>query len=652
MLLKKLSVVLLGLLLPATLFARTVYLDELDLKYVLQDWGAAVANKSVLRTPLRVAGVEYKRGIGAHAISRMLLDLGGKAKSLKGLVGADDYNLFTCNMEFQILADRQVVWSSGVIRRGMPAVPFEVDLRGVQKVALLVLEAGDGIMYDHADWLEARIETSGRVLPEPILPAPRYTEKYILTPEAPPTPRINSAKVFGVRPGSPFLYTVAATGERPMRFEAVNLPEGLALDSETGFITGSLSERGTFNVILKARNALGEDTRTLRIESGDRLCLTPPMGWNSWNCWAFDINDQRVRDAAGYMARELINHGWTYINIDDGWQAARRGADSVLLGNDRFPDFKSLSDYVHNLGLKFGIYSSPGPYTCGRYVGSYRNEQVDAKTWADWGIDYLKYDYCLYTLVEPSSEEAAIQRPYLVMRDALEQTDRDILYCVGYGAPNVWKWGAEAGGQHWRTTRDITDEWNVMTAIGLFQDVCAGATRPGRYNDPDMLVVGKLGWGERHHDSYLTPDEQYFHISLWSLLSAPLLLGCDMNDMDDFTMNLVTNDEVLAVDQDPLAMPANKIVTENGQIWYKYLEDGAVAVGFFHADPYFIHWDKSDDIQSRKYAFSLDFASIGLNGKYTVRDLWRQQDEQRAATGFKTEVPYHGVKFVKLTPER
>ena len=649
---RKISLILVSFLLPLMLFSKTVYLDELDLKYMLQDWGGPVANKNVLWQPLKVAGVEYKRGVGSHSVSRLLLNLDGKAKSFTGLVGADDHNLFAGNMEFQILADQKVVWSSGIIHKGKPAIPFKVNLKGVKKLALLIKEAGDGIMYDHADWLEAKIETSGEVIPERILPEPRVTENYILTPKPAATPKINSAKVFGVRPGSPFLYTVAATGERPMRFSAVNLPEGLTLDSETGFIRGTLSKKGTFNVILKAQNAKGEDTRTLRIESGDKICLTPPMGWNSWNCWGFDINDQRVRDAAGYMARELINHGWSYINIDDGWEAKQRTEEGVLLGNEKFPDFKSLSDYIHSLGLKFGIYSSPGPRTCGDNIGSYEYEELDAKTWADWGIDYLKYDYCFYTEVEESSSEKDIQKPYLVMRDALDKASRDIVYCVGYGAPNVWNWGAEAGGNQWRTTRDITDEWNIMTAIGLFQDVCAGATRPGKYNDPDMLVVGKLGWGERHHQSRLTADEQYFHISLWSLLSAPLLLGCDMNDMDEFTMSLVTNDEVLAVNQDPLVMPATKIITDNGQIWYKYLEDGAVAIGFFHADPYFIHWDKSDDIQSRKYAFSLDFKSIGLNGKYTVRDLWRQKDIQTSATHFKTEVPYHGVTFVKLVPEK
>ena len=651
---RKIPLILFGFLLPFMLFSKTVYLDELDLKYMLQDWGVPVVNKSVVGHSLQVAEVKYDRGIGSHSVSRFLLNLDGKAKWFTGLAGADDHNDFAGKMEFQILADQKVVWSSGVLQKGMVAVSFKINLKGVKKLALLIKEAGDGIMYDHADWLNAKIETSGEVIPEVIMPESRNMEKYILTPMPAASPRINSAKVFGVRPGSPFLYTIAATGDRPMRFSAVNLPKGLTIDEEKGFIRGKLTKEGTYNVVLKARNDKGEDIRTFRIEVGDNICLTPPMGWNSWNCWGIGVNDQKVREAADYMARNLINHGWTYVNIDDGWEADQRTSEGVLMGNDKFPDFKGLSDYVHSRGLKFGIYSSPGPRTCGNHLGSYQYEELDAKIWADWGVDYLKYDYCLYTDIEPVPTEEIIKKPYVVMRKALDKVNRDIVYCVGYGAPNVWNWGAEAGGHQWRTTRDITDEWNVVRSIGFFQDVCAEATRPGNYNDPDMLVVGRLGlgWGERSHDSYLTADEQYSHISLWCLLSSPLLIGCDMNNMDDFTTNLLTNDEVLEVNQDPLVMPAVKIITENGQIWYKYLEDGAVAVGFFNVDPYFIHWDKNDDIESRKYAFSLDFKSIGLNGKYTVRDLWSQKDIQSFSTSFNTEVPYHGVTFVKLIPEK
>ena len=258
--------------------------------------------------------------------------------------------------------------------------------------------------------------------------------------------------------------------------------------------------------------------------------------------------------------------------------------------------------------------------------------------------------------IQKNSEEKSIQEPYIVMRKALDKVNRDIVYCVGYGAPNVWNWGEQAGGNQWRTTRDITDEWNVVTAIGFFQDVCAPATAPGKYNDPDMLVIGKLGkgWGEKVHDSYLTADEQYSHLSLWSILSAPLLIGCDMANIDDFTLNLLTNREVIAVNQDPLVAPAVKIMTENGQIWYKKLYDGSYAVGLFHVDPYFILWDQdsAEAIQNETYKMQLDFSKLGIQGEVTVRDLWRQKDLGNFTNNFQADIPYHGVKFVKVTPKK
>lgn len=634
---------------------REVWLDEVykDSCFV-QDWGIPQINQSVVWTPLTVNGVVYERGIGAHSISRMLYDLGGKAVSVSGLVGADDNNLYAGKLQFKIIGDKKELWKSGVMRKGDPVKEFNVSLSGIDKVLLLVEECGDGIMYDHADWLNVKFVTRGEITPIPAWPKPVAKEKYILTPEAPETPRINNPLVYGARPGNPFLMTIMASGNRPMTFEASGLPAGLKLDTSTGFITGKTELRGDFKVLLKAMNEKGVAEKEITLKIGDRIALTPPMGWNSWNCWGLSVDDEKVREAACMMNEKLHAYGWTYVNIDDGWEAAERTKQGELLSNEKFPDFKGLADYIHSLGLKFGIYSSPGPTTCGDYLGSYQHEEIDARTWGRWGVDYLKYDHCGYHAVQKDSEEKTIREPYIVMRDALDKVDRDIVYCVGYGAPNVWNWAREAGGELWRTTRDITDEWNVVTAIGCFQDVCAQATAPGNYNDPDMLVVGKLGkaWREKVHESALTPDEQYSHISLWCILSAPLLIGCDMSDIDDFTLSLLTNNEVIAVNQDPLAAPATKLLTDNGQIWYKKLYDGSYAVGFFQIDPYFILWDQdeAEAIQMKTYDFELALKQLGITGKVSVRDLWRQKDLGEYNGEFRTQVPYHGVSFVKITP--
>lgn len=636
---------------------KEVWIDELgSSSCYVQDWGTPQINKSVVWTPLTVNGVVYERGIGAHSIGRMLFDLDGKALSISGLAGADDNNLYAGKFQFKIIGDRKELWKSGVVKKGDPIQEFNVDLSGIDKVLLLVEECGDGIMYDHADWINVKVTTRGEVKPIPAWPKPISKEKYILTPQSPENPIINNPLVYGARPGNPFLWTIMATGQRPMTFEASGLPDGLKVDQATGFITGKAKTKGEYKVLLKATNEKGSDEKEVLFKIGDEIALTPPMGWNSWNCWGLSVDDEKVRDAARMMNDKLHAYGWTYVNIDDGWEAKERTKQGEILSNDKFPNFKALTDYIHSLGLKFGIYSSPGHITCGGHVGSYLHEEIDAKTWDKWGVDYLKYDHCGYLEIQKDSEEKSIQEPYIVMRKALDKVNRDIVYCVGYGAPNVWKWGEQAGGNQWRTTRDITDEWNVVTAIGFFQDVCASATAPGKYNDPDMLVIGKLGkgWGEKVHDSYLTADEQYSHLSLWSILSAPLLIGCDMANIDDFTLNLLTNREVIAVDQDPLVAPAVKIMTENGQIWYKKLYDGSYAVGLFHVDPYFILWDQdsAEVIQNETYKMQLDFSKLGIQGEVTVRDLWRQKDLGDFKNNFEADIPYHGVKFVKVTPKK
>jgi alpha-galactosidase len=510
---------------------------------------------------------------------------------------------------------------------------------------------------------------------------------YILTPPAPATPRINGADVFGVRPGSPFLYTIPATGDRPMTFSADNLPRGLKLDPDTGGITGSLPKPTRFlffhpahasknyEVTLHAKNSLGAAEKKFRIVVGDQIALTPPMGWNSWNCFAGEVSEEKVKSAADAMVSSgLINHGWTYVNVDDFWQNNRDSRDPALQGpfrdakgnivpNARFPDMKGMADYIHGLGLKAGLYSSPGPWTCGGCAASWQHEEQDAQTYAAWGFDYLKYDWCSYGNVVSvmatnvmavgsngagaKTVDAAIY-PYKLMGNFLREQNRDIVFSLcQYGDSAVWKWGGSVHGNSWRTTGDIRDTWRSMSGIGFRQDKAEPYAKPGNWNDPDMLVVGQVGWG-RPHPSRLTPDEQYTHISLWCLLSAPLLIGCDMTKLDDFTLNLLENDEVLALDQDALGKSATCVLTNGDvRVFEKQLEDGGRALGFFNlgATP--------TDLQFN------DLHQLGFNGMQHVRDLWRQENLQDvdASAGVKDPadsmlpmtIPAHGVMLYKLT---
>ncbi|HTQ29330.1 MAG TPA: putative Ig domain-containing protein [Puia sp.] len=460
---------------------------------------------------------------------------------------------------------------------------------------------------------------------------------YVLTPVVQTKPRINGPTVFGVRPGSPFLYRIPVSGAKPVSYDVVGLPAGLHLDKTTGIITGVLAAKASYKVKLLARNNAGEASRNFSIVCGDATALTPALGWNSWNCWGLSVSDEKVRAAARAMNEKLADHGWSYVNIDDGWED-KRDAQGVILPNAKFPDMKALADFVHGLGLRIGIYSSPGTLTCGGYMGSYQHEEQDANSYATWGIDYLKYDWCSYSKIAPQQPSLDdYKKPYFIMRDALKKTNRDILFSLcQYGMGDVWKWGPEVGGNSWRTTGDITDTWSSLSGIGFSQDQSAPYIQPGHFNDPDMLVVGKVGWGPNLHNSRLTPDEQYTHISLWSLLSAPLLIGCDMSQLDDFTLNLLTNDEVLAVDQDALAKPAVKVYQKDHfQVWTKELEDGSKAVGIFN-------------LADQPAQQLIRFPDIKANHRLRLRDLWRQKDLGVFTDSFPANVPAHGVLLLKI----
>ncbi|WP_343532813.1 NPCBM/NEW2 domain-containing protein [Pedobacter sp.] len=651
---------------------NTVWLDQLDLSNATQGYGTPKRNKSVDGKPITIAGKTFERGFGSHATSSLMIILDGKAKSFSAMVGIDDeVKGQKPAAEFVINADGKELWRSGVMRLGDVAKAVAVDLTNVKKIELLVTDGGNGDYYDHVDWADAKFEAIGVSTFKTYNPIP--SDPYILTPKPSAFPRLTGAKVFGVRPGSPFQHLVTATGDRPMSFSAVNLPKGLQINTKTGLITGKLNQKGSYVVTLKAKNAKGTAERKFRIECGDRIALTPPMGWNSWNCFAHEVSADKVRRAANAMVSSgLINHGWTYINIDDFWENNRDSKDPSLRGkfrdekgnivtNLRFPDMKGLADDIHNLGLKIGIYSSPGPWTCGGCAGSYGYEKEDAEIYAKWGFDYLKYDWCSYGNVidglpdnDPTKVSSLSYRggdklstaikPFKVMGDHLRAQQRDIVYSVcQYGMSDVWKWGDSVHGNAWRTTNDITDTWNSVKGIALAQDKAAPYAKPGNWNDPDMLVVGHVGWGNPH-PSKLKPDEQYLHISLWSIFASPLLIGCDMEKLDDFTLNLLTNDEVIEVNQDPLGKQGTCLQTIGDlKIYVKELEDGSKAIAFanFGIEPV-----------EMSYA---GFSNIGLKGRFAIRDIWRQKQVVNIDTKtskLALKVPAHGVLFYKFSPKK
>ena len=399
---------------------------------------------------------------------------------------------------------------------------------------------------------------------------PDLSRAEILTPPTPATPAIHGPKIFGVRPGSPFLYNIPATGDRPMQFSVEPLPSGLQVDAATGHITGTITTVGNYDVVLHAKNALGSSDKKFRIVVGEEICLTPPMGWNSWNCWHGGVDQEKVLHSAKAMAQSgLQEHGWTYINIDDVWQGSRGGDFNAIQPDPKkFPDMKALSEQVHALGLKLGIYSTPWVTSYGgRIGGSSENPQglwdvktmtkgpknkkilpfaigryhffkEDAKQWAAWNIDYLKFDW--NPIEKPETEE---------MAQALHASGRDIVYSLSNSCPFQNAADISPLANCWRVCGDDNDTWDSIRGNGFGHDKWAPYARPGHWNDPDMFEVGANGGGKLKR---LTPDELYTHVSIWCLLSAPLLLGCDLDYLDKFTLGLLTNDEVLGVNQDSL----------------------------------------------------------------------------------------------------
>ena len=642
---KKLYLILFTGLLLVSCQTKRIGVDEMNLSSMEIGRGKLQVGKNTVGNPLSVGGKVFEKGIGTRAVSKYLIGLDGKAIRFTAKVGIDDSSRARGGAKFYILGDKKILFESKVMHKGDTAVNITIPIKKIKKLAMYVSEEG-GTPF--ADWIEPTIVFSGN------LPAPltfKRDSSYILTPPVSEAPRINGARVTGATPERPFLFRVPVTGKAPINVSLTNLPAGLKWDPATRVISGTAPAKGEYIVKISAKNNEGTSERELKIITGKGLALTPPLGWNSWNCWGLSVDQEKVKASADAMVSSgLADHGWTNINIDDGWEAPERKPDGELLANNKFPDMKALGDYIHNYGLKFGIYSSPGPKTCGGFLASYQHELQDVKTWEKWGVDYLKYDWCSYRTIAPNPDLNARKEPYILMRKMLDKSKRDVVYSLcQYGAGNVWRWGASIGGNLWRTTGDITDTWRSLSSIGFAQDTIASFSGPGHWNDPDMLVVGKVGWGPALHASRLTQDEQYTHISLWSLLAAPMLIGCDMSQIDAFTLSLLTNDEVLEIDQDPLGKQAVPVKKDSGiQIWSRPLEDGNLAVGIFStsvATPIeAINWGE----KSTPAKIKVDWSLLGISGTHKVRDLWRQKDLGEFSDGFEAEVPYHGVILVKI----
>lgn len=486
----------------------------------------------------------------------------------------------------------------------------------------------------------------------------------IQTPSAAPSPRLNNAMVYGARPGNPFLYRIPCQGTRPIQFEVKNLPSGLNLDPVTGIISGITPAQGSYEMTIEAKNGRGRDRRRFTIVAGDKLALTPPMGYNHWYAHYNRITDVMMREAADIMIRSgMADVGYDYVNIDDCWMNAPEYEDKSRMGplrdesgnimtNSYFPDMKALTGYIHSLGLKTGIYTSPGPLTCGQFSGSYQHEEQDAKMFAEWGFDFLKYDWCSYGRVA-STESAvtnasgkkvisldAYKKPYAMMGEILKKQNRDIVYNLcQYGMGDVWNWGGEVEGNCWRTAGDLGFELDRVFDVALKNSEHREFSKPGEWNDPDYIQIGWIGnareMGEPK-EIKMPHSMQYAYMSLWSLMAAPLIYSGDMTHLDEFTLNVLCNPEIIEVNQDPLGISGLVIKRNEEQfVMIKELQDGSSAVGLFNRGKVPVE-------------ISVSFSELGMAGRKPVRDLWRQEHLGRYKNRFSAMVPAEGVIMVKV----
>lgn len=624
---------------------NTLRVETMDLSKMTTGYGTPNADKSIDGHPLTLGGTVYPHGIGTHAESVFTINLHGSATHFDAVVGVDDETGHQGSVAFSVTVDGKKAAQTGVLHGGDAPQSISVDLTGAQRMTLIVTDGSDGITYDHADWGGALLTLAPGAAQKPeafVIPVipPRLT-----VPAPDPRPAIHGPRLVGATPGKPFLFLIPATGDGPLTYSAKPLPAGLTLNPHTGILSGALAHAGTTQVVLTVRGPHGAASRTLAVVGGlHKLALTPPLGWNSWNVWAGRVDAGKVRDAADEMVTAgLARHGFQYVNIDDTWELGRSGdtgrdAQGNILTNDKFPDMTALAAYVHSKGLKIGIYSGPGPTTCGGYTASYRHERQDAATYAQWGIDYLKYDWCSYDqIVHGDHSLPVLEKPYHLMGAALAAQPRDIVFSLcQYGWGDVWKWGAATGGNSWRTTDDIDDNWSSLHFIYEAQAGHSAYAGPGHWNDPDMLMVGVVGKGNVH-PTRLTPNEQVLHISMWCLLSSPLLIGCDMTKLDPLTLALLTNDEALDINQDPLGKPAALLSKDagDGEVWARPLFDGTRAVGLINGDLV-------------PHTMSVSWAALGLSGPQPVRDLWLHKSAGTLPAAYSVEVPAHGAVLLKI----
>ncbi len=799
--------------------ANSIWLENLNLSLALTKMGVARAGHSYYNQPINLSGVIYTHGVGISGESEMTIELNGGATEFQAQVGVDDEVKKMGNVSFTVVVDGRTAFESGPIHGGDPSQFVRVDLKGARTLVLKVDNVGLADYGNNADWAGAFI----RLVPNKAMPAmtgPPQTVSFPAILPSDPKPAINGPTLLGASPGKPFFYRIPATGSGILTFAAATLPPGLKLDAKSGVIAGQMAQEGTFPIHVTVSNTAGKAQKTLSLRCApDALALTPPMGWSAYELFGDSTSDAKVREAAQWLVKSgLVAHGYRTILLGDAWQG-KRDAKGALQPNARFPNMKALGDYLHSLGLQFGIHSAATEHTAVGAPGSAGYETQDAAQFAAWGVDYLTYEWApsaddvhpVPVLEDSVNSTAAMEAAFTKMKEALRKTNRDIVFSISIPSSEMSSYNnridvatlaKKVGAQVWGERNGLYDNWKAMSnfiSLGLNSLVArspvlasaslqprmtlpqlrsmmgqvtpatsgtvvaggvvtgqtapvpvapqvsvtsngttttvviggganggtiemgGGATvapgaavpgapqgsvsgvvqlgggttssapatpvapavsiapgvgvtggvvgqllptsptlpgvipqpvvppkpyippplaGPGFWNYPGSLMAGRMGYPDLHL-SRLTPGEQMYQMSMWSLYSAPLILSSDIARLDPnllspATTAVLTNEEVLSINQDALGRsPFSLNVPYPCLGRAKPLSDSRIAVGLFN----------STDLPRK---LRVKWASLGLEGAQTVRDVWAHRDMGEFKDGFDALIPAHGVVLIKV----
>ncbi len=629
-------------------------LGDMDVSKTICGWNghSNVANKTIDKRPITLKDTVYTSGVGTHATSQIIVKLNGATRFCTR-VGLDDetradaekagHGIAEYKVSLQGEDNTVVVAAEGTIKTQDPSsVYIDVNTSG-WKYLILDANAGEQNWADHVDWANAYFEYFAKAATPPCIVSLEELAS-----------KLNCATTVFSQPGVRFMHKIKAT-DTTAKLSVENLPAGLEWNAERNLVEGIVNEEGIYHYNVLVETGGEKSSESVKLTVSSKLQQPVPfMGWLSWNVYQANINEANIKATADAMKRyKLDDYGYKYLCLDDNWHAPEReaGTNKPQHNTTKFPaGLKALTDYIHDLGLKAGIYSDAAGMTCNNEFGSLGYEEIDAKQYAEWGFDLLKYDYCN----APSDQETARAR-YKAMGDALKNCGRDILfYMCEWGQRDPWKWGAETGATCWRATYDSRDTWNsgvyngshcgAIQAIDVMKHISA-YSGPNRYNDADMMCVGLYGEGIPSSEFVqgepgMTLTEYKSQFAMWCMFASPLTISFDITRIQRQDLNIITNEELIAINQDRMGQQADLIVSNaDYEIYSKDLENGDIAVAVLN---------RSASTRNVDIDFSL--LPLEAGEKYNFRDLWTHKDVGEFQDNYKVSVASHATAVFRVSP--